>query len=165
MLSGTTCPDGEGRKRDWPSIDGVEPRLDGSHLTELHQKRARTTRPTAPTSSSASCSTACGPASTAVEEGHDAVNAFRIEVPLASISAPALLVCGTDDWAAYPEQDKLAAYLPGCQRIEIPGGGVPLVDHMPEAFAAAVLPFLADPSVGLIWVRQVPATAARESNR
>ena len=40
VLSGTTCPDGEGRRRGWPSIDGVVPNDDGSHLIELYQKRA-----------------------------------------------------------------------------------------------------------------------------
>ena len=77
-----------------------------------------------------------------VEEGHDAVNSFKIEEPLAGVRAPTLLICGTEDWAAYPEQDKLASYLPGSQRVEIPGGGVPLVDHMPQEFADAVLAFL-----------------------
>ena len=76
------------------------------------------------------------------EEGHDAVNSFKIEDPLANVTAPTLLLCGTDDWAAYPEQDMLAAYLPGCERVEIAGGGIPMPDHMPEAFSEAVLPFI-----------------------
>jgi pimeloyl-ACP methyl ester carboxylesterase len=142
VLSGTTCPDGEGRERDWPSIDGVDPLPDGSHLTELYQKRAGYYPSDRPDLLHRLVLDCLRVGVDRVEEGHDAVNSFKIEVPLAGVTAPTLLVCGTEDWAAYPEQDKLASYLPGCQRIEIPGGGVPLVDHMPEEFAAAVLPFL-----------------------
>ena len=41
VLSGTTCVDEEGRRiaAEWPSIDDVEFRPDGSHLTKLWQKR------------------------------------------------------------------------------------------------------------------------------
>lgn len=144
VLSGTTCPDGEGRRRGWPSIDGVVPKDDGSHLMELYQKRASYYPSDRPDLLHRLVLDCLRVGLDRAEEGHHAVNSFKIEVPLAGVKAPTLLVCGTEDWAAYPEQDKLASYLPGCQRIEIPGGGVPIVDHMPEEFAAAVLPFLTE---------------------
>jgi pimeloyl-ACP methyl ester carboxylesterase len=142
VLSGTTCPDGEGRRRDWPSIDGVEVRADGSHLAELYRKRASYYPPDRPDLLHRLVLDCLKVGLDRAEEGHDAVNSFHIEEPLRAVTAPTLLLCGTDDWAAYPEQDKLASYLPGCRRVEVPGAGVPLPDHMPEAFARHVLAFL-----------------------
>ena len=144
VLSGTTCPDGQGRNREWPSIDAVEPTADGSHLTELYNKRASYYPPDRPDLLHRLVLDCLKVGLDRVEEGHDAVNTFRIEDPLRLVTAPTLLVCGTDDWAAMPEQDALASYLPGCQRVEIPGGGVPLPDHLPQEFAAAVLDFLVE---------------------
>ena len=144
VLSGTTCPDNHGRERDWPSIDAVEMTDDGSHLTELYSKRLSYYPPDRPDLIHRLVLDCLKVGLDRVEEGHDAVNAFKIEEPLRGITAPTLLLCGTEDWAAMPEQDMLAGYLPGCQRVEIPGGGIPLPDQMPEEFAAAVLAFLAD---------------------
>ncbi|MGI9051488.1 MAG: alpha/beta fold hydrolase [Ilumatobacteraceae bacterium] len=145
VLSGTTCPDGEGRHRDWPAIDTVEYASDGSHLAALYLKRASYYPPDRPDLLDRLVLDCLRVGLDRAEEGHDAVNSFKIEVPLKGIRAPTLLLCGVEDWAAYPEQDKLASYLPGCQRVEIPGAGVPLPDHMPQAFADAVLAFLDAP--------------------
>ena len=72
------------------------------------------------------------------------MNSFEIEVPLAGVNGADTARVRHRGLGRHPEQDKLASYLPGCQRIEIAGGGVPVVDHMPEEFAAAVLPFLTE---------------------
>ena len=142
VLSGTTCPDGEGRERDWPSIDAVEASDDGSHLAELYRKRQHYYPPDRPDLLERLVLDCLKVGVDRCEEGHDAVNSFKIEVPLANVTAPTLLLCGTDDWAAYPEQDMLAAYLPGCERVEIVGGGIPMPDHMPQEFSEAVLAFI-----------------------
>jgi pimeloyl-ACP methyl ester carboxylesterase len=142
VLSGTTCPDGQGRHREWPSIDKVEAKDDGSHLAELYRKRQHYYPPDRPDLLHRLVLDCLKAGLERCEEGHDAVNSFTIEEPLQNVRARTLLLCGTDDWAAYPEQDKLASYLPGCERVEIEGAGVPLPDHMPEAFARAVLAFL-----------------------
>lgn len=142
VLSGTTCPDGEGRKRDWPSIDAVDTTHDGSHMMELWRKRLPYYPVDRPDLLDRFVLDALKVGLDRVEEGHDAVNSFRIEDPLPSVTAPTLLICGTEDWAALPEQDKLASYLPRCQRVLVKGGGIALVDHMPGEFAEAVLGFL-----------------------
>jgi len=146
VLSGTTCPDEEGRKRGWPSIDAVEVSPDGSHLAELYRKRASYYPPDRPDLLHRLVLDCLKVGLDRAEEGHDAVNRFRIEEPLRLVQVPTLLLCGTEDWAAYPDQDRLASYLSGCRRVEIPGGGIPLPDHLPAEFAAAVLDFLDAPT-------------------
>jgi pimeloyl-ACP methyl ester carboxylesterase len=141
VLSGTTCPDEEGRKREWPSIDEVDPKDDGSHLAELWQKRSPYYPADRPDMLHRFILDVLKVGLDRVEEGHKAVNAFRIEDRLPQITAPILLVCGTKDWAAYPDQRKLLSYLPQAQLVEIEGGTIPLVDHMPERFAEVVMPF------------------------
>jgi pimeloyl-ACP methyl ester carboxylesterase len=147
VLSGTTCPDGEGRDREWPPIDAVDVSDDGSHLTELWQKRRDYYPADRPDLLDRLVIDALKVGLDRVEEGHDAVNSFRIEDPLPLVTAPTLLLCGTEDWAALPEQDQLAAYLPGCRQVLIEDGSIALPDHMPEEFADAVLAFLLDDTV------------------
>lgn len=65
-----------------------------------------------------------------------------MEERLPRIQCPVMLVCGTQDWAAFPDQERLAKYLPRARRVEIAGAGVPLVDQMPERFTEVVLDFL-----------------------
>jgi pimeloyl-ACP methyl ester carboxylesterase len=65
-----------------------------------------------------------------------------MEDKLGKIRCPTLVVCGTDDPFSFPAMVRLAAAIPGSRAVPIPGGMVPVVDQMPEAFAAAIAPFL-----------------------
>jgi pimeloyl-ACP methyl ester carboxylesterase len=142
VLSGATCPDEEGRRREWPTIDAVDVSEDGSHLTELWKKRAWFYPTDRPDLLHRFVVDALKVGLDRVEEGHIAVNTFHIEDRLPNIKGPVLLVCGTEDWAAMPEQDKLQAYLPQAERLEVEGGMIPLDEHMPERFAEIVLDYL-----------------------
>ncbi len=142
VLSGTTCPDEEGRNREWPEIDLVEPKDDGSHLAELHQKRAWFYPKDRPDMLHRFVLDALKVGLHRVEEGHRAVNSYHIEDRLPNIKGPVLLVCGTEDWAAQPDQKKLMSYLPQAELIEVEGGMIPLDEQMPERFAEIVLEFL-----------------------
>jgi pimeloyl-ACP methyl ester carboxylesterase len=143
VLSGTTCVDEEGRRiaAGWPPIDAVEPKADGSHLTELWRKRMPYYPPDRPDLLHRLVLDAFR-VMDQVEDGHVAVDAYRMEERLPRIQCPVMLVCGTQDWAAFPDQERLAKYLPRARRVEIAGAGVPLVDQMPERFAEVVLDFL-----------------------
>ena len=77
-----------------------------------------------------------------VEDGHIAVDTYRMEDRLPLITAPTLLMCGVDDWAAYPDLKRLKTYLPDALVVEVENAGVPLPDHRPEIFAKIVADFL-----------------------
>jgi pimeloyl-ACP methyl ester carboxylesterase len=151
VLSGTTCVDEEGRRiaATWPPIDAVEPKADGSHLTELWRRRMPYYPKDRPDLLHRLVLDALK-VMDHVEDGHVAVDTYRMEERLPRIQCPVMLVCGTEDWAAFPDQERLARYLPGARRVEIAGAGVPLVDQMPERFAEVVLDFLdtASPAAG-----------------
>jgi pimeloyl-ACP methyl ester carboxylesterase len=141
VLSGTTCPDEEGRKREWPTIDEVEVKEDGSHLTELWQKRAWF-YPKDPDLLHRFVIDALKRGLDRVEDGHTAVNTFHIEDRLPNIKGPVRLICGSEDWAAKPEQAKLQQYLPQAEYVEVEGGMIPLDEQLPERFAELVIEFL-----------------------
>jgi len=143
VLSGTTCPDAQGRNREWPTIDRVEPKADGSHLTELWQRRAWFYPKGRPDMLHRFVRDALKVGLDRVEEGHIAVNGYRIEDRLPNIKGPVLLICGTEDWAARPDQERLKSYLPQAETIEVEGGMIPLDEQMPERFGEIVMEFLA----------------------
>jgi pimeloyl-ACP methyl ester carboxylesterase len=147
VLSGTTCVDAEGRRiaAEWPPIDLVEPKPDGSHLTELWGKRAPYYPKDRPDLLMRFMIDALK-VFDYVEDGHVAVDTYHMEDRLPKIRCPVLLLCGVLDWAAYPDQERLAKHLPHARRVDIDDGMIPLADHMPERFAAAVLDFLRDES-------------------
>jgi pimeloyl-ACP methyl ester carboxylesterase len=142
VLSGTTCPDEEGRKREWPTIDEVVVRPDGSHLTELWQKREWFYPKDQPDLLTRFVIDALKRGLDRVEDGHTAVNRFHIEDRLPNIKGPVRLLCGSEDWAAKPDQEKLQRYLPQAEFVEVEGGMIPLDEQMPETFAKLVLEFL-----------------------
>lgn len=142
VLSGTTCPDEEGRKREWPTIDRVVPKEDGSHLTELWQKRAWFYPKDRPDMLHRFVIDALKVGMDRVEDGHIAVNTYQIEDRLPNIKGPVLLVCGSEDWAALPDQQKLKRYLPQAESVVVEGGMIPMDEQMPERFAEIVLEYL-----------------------
>jgi pimeloyl-ACP methyl ester carboxylesterase len=143
VLSGTTCVDGEGRRlaAEWPSIDEVTFSPDGSHLVELWRKRELYYPKDRPDLLQRLVIDALKVFDT-VEDGHIAVDTFQMEDRLPKIKCPTLLMCGTEDWAAFPDLPRLAAYLPQAKVVEVPGAGVPMVDQVPSEFAAIVMEFL-----------------------
>ncbi len=124
-----------------PQIDFVEPRKDGSHLKELWNRR-RNFYPENRTDLTESYVIDALKAGEKIEEGHKACHEYRMEDKVGKINCPTLLVCGTDDPYALPDQEKLKAKIKGSRLILIPGGMVPLPDQMPEEFSLAILPFL-----------------------
>lgn len=131
----------ERRKARPLGVDHVELRPDGAHLVELWRGRLPFYPKDRPDLLSRLVLDALK-AGEKVEEGHLACAAYRMEDKLGKIRCPTLLVCGTDDPFSFPAMPKLAAAIPGSRAAPIPGGMVPVVDQMPDAFAAAITAFL-----------------------
>jgi pimeloyl-ACP methyl ester carboxylesterase len=143
VLSSTPYVDAEDRERRKirPPIDEVEEKPDGSHLTELWQRRM----PFYPISKPDLLRRFVLDALKVwhdVEAGHRAVNQYRMEERAPLIKAPTLVLAGTEDPFSFPRMKPLSEHIPGSRTAEIKGGMVPMVDQMPQEFAAAVLEFL-----------------------
>jgi pimeloyl-ACP methyl ester carboxylesterase len=129
-------------RRERPPIDAVEPRDDGSHLAALWQRRQSFYPPGRPELLEAFVRDALK-VSGDVEDGHRAVASYRMEDRIGCVTQPTLLVCASDDPFASPHVPELQAHLPQARLADIDGGMVPLPDQLPQAFASAVLAFLA----------------------
>ncbi|MGE5840913.1 MAG: alpha/beta fold hydrolase [Deltaproteobacteria bacterium] len=143
ILSSTPYVDAEDRERrkTRSAIDEVEEKPDGSHLTQLWQRRM----PFYPKSRPDLLRRFVLDALKVwedVEAGHRAVNSYHMEERLPLIKAPTLVLAGTDDPFSYPRMKPLADHIKGSRTAEIRGGMVPMVDQMPEEFAKAVMDFL-----------------------
>ncbi len=143
VLSASPYVDAEDRERrqSRPPIDEVEERENGSHLTELWQRRLGFYPQGRPDLLTRFVVDALR-AGDKMEEGHRAVSAYRMETKVSLIRCPTLLVCGTEDPFSYPRMAVLARHIAGSRAVPIPGGTVAVVDQMPAEFAAAILPFL-----------------------
>ncbi len=143
VLSGVPYVDAARRERvaASPAIDEVQARDDGSHLSELWGKRASFYPADRPDLLQRLVRDALGVLDR-VEEGHRAVNAYRMEERIGLVRAPSLVLCGELDTYSRPDMAALAARLPGAESELIPGTGVPAADHRPDLFAAAVAGFL-----------------------
>ena len=75
-------------------------------------------------------------------EGHRVVGRYVMERRLPLVRCPTLVIAPTADPHAYPHAPKVAAAIAGSRLVELAGGMVPLPDHMPQAFAAAIDHFL-----------------------
>ena len=143
VLSSTPYVDADDRKRrkTRPPIDEVEFKEDGSHLTELWQKRMPfypTNRPDLLTRFVIDALKAGNRA----EEGHQAVSEYRMEDKTPLIKSPTLVVAGTEDPFSFPRMGPLSQSIKGSKPAVIQGGMVPVVDQMPEEFAKVVMDFL-----------------------
>lgn len=143
VLSSTPYVDAEDReqRKTRPSIDEVEAKEDGSHLTALWQKRM----PFYPRDRPDLLTRFVRDALTVwdhVEQGHNCVNVYRMEEKIPLIQAPTLVLCGTEDFSSYPRMIPLAQSIKGSSVVELKGGMVPMPDQMPQEFAAAVMAFL-----------------------
>jgi pimeloyl-ACP methyl ester carboxylesterase len=152
VLSSTPYVDAHDRekRKTRPPIDEVEFKQDGSHLTELWQKRMvfyPTNRPDLLTRFVIDALKV----GDRMEEGHRAVSRYKMEEKVPLIKAPTLVLAGTDDPFSFPMMGPLAHSIEGSSTAAIKGGMVPMVDQMPEEFARVVMGFLeaADPGAKL----------------
>jgi len=75
-------------------------------------------------------------------EGHRVVGRYVMEPRLPLVRCPTLVIAPMADPHAHPHAPAVAASIAGSKLIEIEAGTVPLPDHMPHAFAAAIDQFL-----------------------
>jgi pimeloyl-ACP methyl ester carboxylesterase len=143
VLSATPYVDADRRERvrSRPAIDHVEPAADGSHVLDLWRNRMPFYPADRPDLLARLVRDALGVLDR-VEEGHAAVNAYRMEDRIGLIRARTLLLCGELDEFCLPDLPKLLAAIPGARSAVLAGTGVPAVDHRPAEFAAAVAGFL-----------------------
>jgi pimeloyl-ACP methyl ester carboxylesterase len=148
VLSGVPFVDAARRRRvaAAPPIDEVTDRPDGFHLVTLWRRRL----PYYPADRPDLLTRLVRDALTVydrVEEGHRAVNAYRMEDRIGLVRAPTLVVCGEQDDFSRPDVARLVASLPDADSTLLPNVGVAAVDHQPEQFALAVTSFLAERDV------------------
>lgn len=144
VLSSTPYTDADFRRAraERPPIDEVAPSDDGTHLAALWQQRQAFYPQGRPELLEAFVLDALK-VGQRVEQGHRAVAAYRMEERIGLVTQPALVLRATADPFAAPHAEHLRRQLSDARLAEIEGGMVPLPDQMPEAFAAAVLGFLA----------------------
>ncbi len=143
-LSGTPWVDAERREKvkDRPPIDHVVPAADGTHLLQLWRNRLAYYPADRPDLTQRLVLDALAVLDH-VEEGHYAVNAYRMEDRIGLVRAPAQVLCGELDAFSLPDVDPLLAQLPtGTRAVVLSGVGVAAVDHDPAQFAAAVEEFV-----------------------
>jgi pimeloyl-ACP methyl ester carboxylesterase len=143
ILSSTPYVDAADRERrkTRPAIDEVEPMADGSHLTELWRRRMPFYPKDRPDLLRRFVLDALK-VWDRLEEGHRAVNKYRMEDKVSSIKAETLVLAGTEDPFSYPRMNPLSEAIRGSRIAEVKGGMVPMVDQMPEEFAAVIMDFL-----------------------
>lgn len=143
VLSSTPYVDAADReeRKTRPSVDEVEAREDGSHLTALWRKRMSFYPQGRPDLLTRFVRDALS-VWDHVEEGHNCVSRYRMEEKTPLVQAPTLVLCGTEDPFSYPRMAPLARSIRGSTVAELEGGRVPMVDQLPEAFARIVTEFL-----------------------
>jgi pimeloyl-ACP methyl ester carboxylesterase len=122
-------------------IDDVQRRTDGSHLTELWQRR----QPFYPPGDLDLLERFMADALKAgalAGGGHRVVGRYAMETRSALVTCPTLVLAATADPHAYPATARVVREIAGSRLAEIQGGMVPLPDQMPQEFAAAVWQFL-----------------------
>ena len=142
VLSGTplVTPERRERVRSRDPIDHVEPSADGAHLTALWNRRRAFYRPGEEDALGRFVTDALAVLDR-VEDGHVAVNEYRMEDRLPLIEAPAHLLCGAEDVYSMPDQPRLAELL-GCAFRPIEGAGVALPEQRPAEFAREAVSFV-----------------------
>lgn len=143
VLSGVPYVDGARRERvaSRPPIDGVPISDDGSHYALLWDKRGAFYPADRPDLRRRLLIDAVR-LGDRVEEGHEAVNAYRMEDRIGAVEAPTLVVCGELDEFSLSDVPKLLERLRDAEPATLPGVGVPSVDHDPSTFAKVVSEFL-----------------------
>ena len=124
-------------------IDDVQRRPDGSHLTELWQRR----QPFYPAGDIDLLERFMADALKAgvlAAGGHRVVGRYAMETRSSLVSSPTLVLAATADPHAYPATARVLREIAGSRLAEISGAMVPLPDQMPREFAAAVHQFLSE---------------------
>lgn len=130
-----------------PPIDHVAPAEDGSHLVQLWRNRAAFYPPDRPDLLDRFVRDALSVLDR-VEEGHQAVNRYRMEDRIGAVRAPTLALCGELDEFSLPSLPTVVAAIPGARSAVLPATGVAAVDHRPKQFADAVRGFLRELRLG-----------------
>ncbi|MBM7517076.1 alpha/beta fold hydrolase [Nocardioides nitrophenolicus] len=143
VLSGVPYVDAPRRAKvaTRPPIDGVPISDDGSHYALLWDRRAAFYPADRPDLRHRLMVDAVR-LGERVEEGHVAVNAYRMEDRIGDVAAPTLVVCGELDEFSLPDVPLLLERLRVAESATLPGVGVPSVDHDPTTFAKVVGEFL-----------------------
>jgi pimeloyl-ACP methyl ester carboxylesterase len=141
VLSSTPWVDAASRDRRTrrPPIDHVDVQADGSHLTQLWQRRQGfypADRPDLVHRFVRDAMVVEDP-----EAGHLAVGRYRMEDRVGLIECPTLCIAHRDDPYAWPEHEELLQRINGAQLAIIEGGAVPLEYTAPQ-FADEVLKFM-----------------------
>jgi pimeloyl-ACP methyl ester carboxylesterase len=123
-------------------VDEVDRSLDGSHLQELWQMRARFYPPDIALLERFIVD--CVKAGDLAAEGHRIVARYPIEERVGLVTCPTLILAPTADAYAYPITPALQAAMPHAVVSEIEGGMVCLPDQLPGPFTEAVVGFLDD---------------------
>ncbi|GAA4835217.1 hypothetical protein GCM10023201_24570 [Actinomycetospora corticicola] len=124
-----------------PPIDHVERATDGSHLQQLWDNRAPYYPADRPDLLERLVHDAVAVLDR-VEEGHEAVNHYRMEDRIGRITAPTLVLCGELDTFSLPDVGKILAAIPGARSALLPDTGVPAMDHRPDLVAEELGRFL-----------------------
>lgn len=143
VLSGVPFVDAPRREavRLRPSVDGVPISADGSHYQALWNKRVPFYPQDRPDLLRRLMVDAVR-VGERVEEGHLAVNRYRMEDRIGLVLAPTLVLCGELDDFSRPDVPRLVDRIAGAEFGSLPGVGVASVDHDPMAFGSAINPFL-----------------------
>jgi pimeloyl-ACP methyl ester carboxylesterase len=143
VLSGVPYVDAPRRARvaEAPPIDEVPISDDGSHYRALFEKRASFYPADRPDLRRRLMADAVR-LEDRVEEGHRAVNAYRMEDRIGEVQASTLVVCGELDGFSQPDVPRHLGRLAIGEAATLPGVGVPSVDHDPQTFAKVVGEFL-----------------------
>lgn len=123
-----------------PGLDDAELSADGEHLRELWRQRQPYYPPDRPDLLDRFIVDALK-SSERRHGGHLAIGAYEMESRLPLVSCPTLVLIGGADEHALKYARPLAERL-DAPMVVVEGGTVPMPNHEPEAFAAAVLEFL-----------------------
>jgi len=124
-----------------PAIDEAAIQADGRHLTELWGMR-QSFYPEDRSDLLDRFIIDALKAGPRAAEGHRVVSRYVMEDRLPLVRCPTLVIAPTADPHAHPHAPTVAAAIAGSKLVEIEAGMVPLPDHMPHAFAAAIDQFL-----------------------
>lgn len=124
-------------------VDEVDPRPDGSHLSELWMRR----QPVYPVEGGADLLEAymidaLKAGYEMAAEGHRVVNRYEMETRIGLVRCPTLVLAPTEDVHSYPSSRRVADSIIGAELQDVPGAMVPFPDQMPQEFANAVIGFL-----------------------
>lgn len=143
VLSGVPYVDRarRGRVAHRATIDGIPISDDGSHYQLLWNKRAGFYPPDRPDLMRRFMIDAVRVGERG-EEGHIAVNEYRMEDRIGFVRARTLIVCGEHDRFSLPDVPKLRERISGAESTVLSGVEVSSADHDPKQFASIVDSFL-----------------------